>query len=189
MDHRVLYDLNFRTDIINALHEADKRREAEGLSEGEAWDAFKKHTLKLLRRHTRHAKRKNSREVRIALHNLNSYDKRMSRDAPSAEAIAHRNFLQQELQAKAQQALIPSNRRAWEKVRRQERCTFDFTRAYKADFEPQRIRQLVVVPDWHDPEEVKEAFASPEHSTGMSELLEEITKFYSYIFEDKPTTA
>ena len=141
-----------------------------GMKEYEKWESFKKKLLQVLKGYSIRAKRVRKYSVKAATERVLRYEHYMDQLPPSAERIRKCSELKR-LVAEAQEEVgNPSMQNAWEKLSRQERCTANFAKQYKASFEAQFVTELYKTPDWKQPET-----KDPVKVTKTEEVLNEAT--------------
>ena len=80
-------------------------------------------------------------------------------------------------------------RNAFDKMSKQERCTANFARIYKAEFEPQAITEMDITPDWNNPDaKALKPDGSTRMATSADTILNEVSVYYKHLFDEKETT-
>ena len=127
-----------------------------------------------------------SKEVKIMKAQLNSLKKVIDRGGATADQVSRKENIEQEIKDKRKKEYTlhqTLEREAYNMGKAHDRCTAEMFRPWKPNHSAQHIAALLKA-DWTDPSNpVMEGGVAK----GEKEVLEELTKYYKALFQDKPT--
>jgi len=154
------------------------------------WDIYKRRLASLLKHYSLNKRKARNAAIKSAIKILQIHEYYMGQNPPTRELIQARKRLVEDVQKAKEEVKPPHMRNAYDKMSRQERCTANFARMYKAGYEPQFIAEMEVTPDWSNPDEKEwRADGSARTVTSNEDILSEVSVYYKHLFDEKDTTA